>query len=104
MFINGMTVPQESWTRQGKESGGPTGLPSGNIPPIILSRMLKKSSRSVLASFRPSTYPKGTPSDPHSLRPCWRSFLNILQDGVLFVRGVLFCDTSSIKMGFTFAF
>jgi hypothetical protein len=33
------------------------------------SRMLKKSSSIVLASFRPSTYPRGYASDLHSLRP-----------------------------------
>jgi hypothetical protein len=43
------------------------------------SRMLKKSSSSVLASFRPSTYPSGYAPDLHSLRPCWTVFLSILQ-------------------------
>jgi hypothetical protein len=43
-----------------------------------VSRMLKKSSSVVLASFRPSTYPKGYASGLHSLRPCWTDFLSIL--------------------------
>jgi len=38
---------------------------------------------SVLASFRPSTYPEGYASDLHSLRPCWTVFLCVLHDGVL---------------------
>jgi hypothetical protein len=33
-------------------------------------RMLKKPASSVLASFRPSTYPRGYASALHSLRPC----------------------------------
>jgi hypothetical protein len=41
-------------------------------------RMLKKSASSVLASFRPSTYPSGYASALHSLRPCWTAFLSIL--------------------------
>jgi hypothetical protein len=41
-------------------------------------RMLKKSASGVLASFRPSTYPRGYASDLHSLRPCWTDFLSIL--------------------------
>ena len=32
--------------------------------------MLKKSASGVLASFRPSTYPKGYASALHSLWPC----------------------------------
>jgi uncharacterized pyridoxal phosphate-containing UPF0001 family protein len=40
--------------------------------------MLKKSASNVLASFRPSTYPRGYASVPHSLRPCWTAFLSIL--------------------------
>jgi len=40
--------------------------------------MLKKSASSVLASFRPSTYPRGYASALHSLRPCWTVFLSIL--------------------------
>jgi len=46
------------------------------------SRMLKKSASIVLASFRPSTYPRGYASALHSLRPCWTNFLSILQ-GIL---------------------
>ena len=63
-----------------------------------LNRMLKKSLFSparprraetrlfpciVLASFRPSTYPRGYASDLHSLRPCWTNFLSILRGCVL---------------------
>jgi hypothetical protein len=44
------------------------------------SRMLKKSASIVLASFRPSTYPRGYASGLHSLRPCWTAFLSILQE------------------------
>jgi len=42
--------------------------------------MLKKSASIVLASFRPSTYPRGYASGLHSLRPCWTAFLSILQE------------------------
>jgi hypothetical protein len=42
------------------------------------SRLLKKSASSVLASFRPSTYPRGYASALHSMRPCWTAFLNSL--------------------------
>src|SRR5207344_3532021 len=42
------------------------------------SRMLKKSASFVLASFRPSTYPRGYASGLHSLRPCWTACLSIL--------------------------
>jgi hypothetical protein len=41
--------------------------------------MLKKSTSVVLASFRPSTYPRGYASALHSLRPGWTAFLSILQ-------------------------
>jgi hypothetical protein len=41
-------------------------------------RMLKKSASSVLASLRPSTYPRGYASALRSLRPCWTAFLSIL--------------------------
>ena len=47
------------------------------------SRMLKKSSSGVFASFRSSTYPSGYASALHSLRPCWTRLLSILQDRVL---------------------
>jgi len=40
--------------------------------------MLKKSASVVLASFRPSTYPRGYSSALHSLRPCWTNFSSIL--------------------------
>src|SRR5512141_1530520 len=42
--------------------------------------MLKKSASVVLASFRPSTYPRGYASGLHSLRPCWTTFLSLLQE------------------------
>ena len=45
--------------------------------------MLKQPASFVLASFRPSTYPKGTPSAPHSLRPCWTACLSILWESLL---------------------
>ena len=41
--------------------------------------MLKNSASIVLASFRPSTYPRGYASALHSLRPCWTAFLSILR-------------------------
>ena len=41
-------------------------------------RMLKKSASGVLASLRPSTYPRGYASALRSLRPCWTVFLSIL--------------------------
>jgi len=44
----------------------------------LLRRMLKKSAGFVLASFRPSTYPRRYASGLHSLRPCWTAFLSIL--------------------------
>ena len=47
------------------------------------SRMLKKLASIVLASFRPSTYRRGYASGLHSLRPCWTTFLSILQGSVL---------------------
>jgi hypothetical protein len=37
---------------------------------LVDSRTLKKSASVVLASFRPSTYPRGYASALHSLRPC----------------------------------
>ena len=43
------------------------------------STMLKKSASGVLASFRPSTYPRGYASVLHSLRPCWTNVLSILR-------------------------
>jgi hypothetical protein len=46
---------------------------------VCFSRMLKKSTSGVLASFRPSTYPRGYAADLHSLWPCWTSFLSILR-------------------------
>ena len=45
--------------------------------------MLKKSASVVLASFRPSTYPRGYASGLHLLRPCWTVFLSILQGELL---------------------
>jgi len=44
----------------------------------MLARMLKKSASGVLASLRPSTYPRGYASALRSLRPCWTVFLSIL--------------------------
>ncbi len=53
-----------------------------------MGRMLKKAVSCVLASFRPSTYPRGYASALHSLRPCWPTFLTILQQRVMnLVRG-----------------
>jgi len=46
--------------------------------PRTSGKMLKKSASGVLASFRPSTYPRGYASALHSLRPCWTNFLSIL--------------------------
>jgi len=40
--------------------------------------MLKKFASGVLASFRGSTYGKEYDSPLRSLRPCWKTFLNIL--------------------------
>ncbi len=42
--------------------------------------MLEKPASFVLASFRPSTYPRGYASGHHSLRPCWTAFLSLLRD------------------------
>jgi hypothetical protein len=47
------------------------------------SRMLKEAASVVLASFRPSTYPRGYSSALHSLWPCWTSPLNILRSNLL---------------------
>ena len=44
-----------------------------------MRRMLKQSASSVLASFRPSTYPRRYASVLHSLRPCWTASLSILR-------------------------
>ena len=41
--------------------------------------MLKKSASFVLASLGGSTYQKAYASSPHSLRPRWTAFLNILR-------------------------
>ncbi len=43
------------------------------------SRMLKKASSCVLASLESSTYGTKYVSCSRSLRPCWKTFLNILQ-------------------------
>ena len=40
----------------------------------------------VLASFRPSTYPRGYASALHSLRPCWTVILSLLRE-----KGILGC-------------
>ena len=42
--------------------------------------MLKQAASVVLASFRPSTYPKGYASALRSLRPCWTACLSILSN------------------------
>jgi len=41
--------------------------------------MLKQAASFVLASFRPSTYPREYASPLHSLRPCWTACFNILR-------------------------
>jgi hypothetical protein len=52
-------------------------------PVVSPSQPLRAETRlfpgSVLASFRPSTYPRGYASALHSLRPCWMDFLSILR-------------------------
>jgi len=45
--------------------------------------MLKKSASVVLASFRPSTYPRGYASALHSLRPRWTNCLSIPRDTLI---------------------
>ena len=40
--------------------------------------MLKTVSASFSVARLPATYPKCTPQSPHSLRPCWKTVLNIL--------------------------
>jgi hypothetical protein len=65
ILICGVTI--KSWLRTDRN-----GWTQGS------SRMLKKSASVVLASFRPSTYPRGYASALHSLRPCWTAFLSIL--------------------------
>jgi len=45
------------------------------------SRTLKEAANFVLASFRPSTYPRGYASALRSLPPCWTSPLNLLGEG-----------------------
>jgi len=42
--------------------------------------MLKKAASVVLASLGASTYGKEYASTPRSLRPCWTTFLNILDE------------------------
>ncbi len=41
-------------------------------------RLLKKSASGILASLRPSTYPRGYASALRLLRPCWTAFLSSL--------------------------
>jgi hypothetical protein len=43
------------------------------------NRALKKPASFVLASLRPSTYPRGYASGSRSLRPRWTDFLNTLR-------------------------
>ena len=72
-----------------------------SLPASRSSRMLKKSLFSpaqprraetrpspcgVLASFRPSTYPRGYASALHSLRPCWTNFLSNLRGRILLLQ------------------
>ena len=57
------------------------------------NRVLKKPASFVLASLRPSTYPKGYASGPRSLRPRWTDFLNTLM--ILF--GSLHMSEVSLK-------
>ncbi len=54
--------------------------------------MLKKPASGVLASFRPSTYPRGYASALHSLRPCWTDFLSILRDHPFVISDMLIVD------------
>jgi hypothetical protein len=60
--------------------------------------MLKKSASGVLASFRPSTYPRGYASALHSLRPCRTAFLSILRASTFLILGALLL-TSSLAAG-----
>src|SRR5437879_6777812 len=55
-----------------------TWLTRNSSPLFDPNRMRKKSASFVLASFRPSTYPRGYASALHSLRPCWTAFLSSL--------------------------
>ena len=53
----------------------------GTLMPAVRfdhNRVLKKPASFVLASLRPSTYPRGYASGPRSLRPRWTDFLNTL--------------------------
>ncbi len=47
---------------------------------IAAGRLLKKSASSVLTSFRPSTYPEGTPRAFTRCGPCWTPFLSSLRN------------------------
>ena len=67
-------------------------------PPF--SRMLKKSSSFVLASLRPSTYPRGYALGLHSLRPCWMAFLSILRGRSLLVQDVRASDVLACRQSF----
>jgi hypothetical protein len=78
-------------------------LPSPDIPPIILWQDVEKARQLRSRIVQTLNVPRGYASGLHSLRPCWRSFLNILQGGVLFVGSVLFSDTSGVNMGFSIA-
>src|SRR5438132_2390058 len=60
-----------------------TWLTRNSSPLFDPNRVRKKSASFVLASFRPSTYPRGYASALHSLRPCWTAFLSILRDVIL---------------------
>ena len=67
---------------------------------IRYSRMLKKPASFVLASFRSSTYPEGTPPVLHSLRPCWTNFLSILPGWPLLFHTCRFSKLSCAKQVF----
>ena len=69
-------------------------------PTAFLSRILKKSASFVLASFRPSTYPRGYASALHSLRPCWTAFLSILHGRFPLIPNVQAIDVLLHRNGF----
>jgi hypothetical protein len=65
--------------------------------------MLKKSASSVLASFRPSTYPNVYASGLHSLRPCWTTFLSIPRECSLVALHVRTIEGFAYKNSFPLA-
>ena len=60
--------------------------------------MLKQAASGVLASFRPSTYPRGYASAHHSLRPCWTARLSILQKSPRCARMLTIEDPRAYKV------